>query len=878
MKTLRKWWKLAVAILAVLLAAQIGVSLLAHTRRVHAYLTARLQQAFGRPVEARSFSLVLIPTPRFEAHQVTVGEDPAFGNEYFLRADNLSASLRWSGILRGHFEFGTLSFSRPSLTLVRNAQGRWNLERWLPPAKSASLVNVYGPPSPVAPVNRLLKIEFDEGRVDFKNLDDKLAFAFTDVSGNVDQVSPGRWQLQLRAQPWRSGVVLQSAGTVSVQGDIAGTSARLQPARFTLHWGELSLADLFRLLRGRDFGLRGVVSLDGVLNSGTSADAASAQAAVGVWSFSATMRASQIHRWDLGERNDNPRLNLKLDGHWNVSAGTVSADSIAVESPRSNLRGSANYVTGPNPAFDLRLDSAGVQASDLLTWYRAFNSGVDDGITAEEYFTGAATVRGWPLQLQDAAFSSNGGIVRVPALKAPIRIGPVRGGRERGTLVFGPVRIAFDGSARDVNAPKKRRIAALMQNAADVTFVHDLESHSGSISIEGQVQHAEEVLKIAAAFGRPINHGWELTGDVLAVTNWGWKNFASPRWNGRILLSKSHVSVAGLNQPLDVQAGTLNWNDGLRSVDVTKVNGFGGSWTGTINERALPEVAIRSSWNFNLSTDRMNADDLDRWVGPRARPSWLSRLLSSLLGSSSPSPAASELVRQVNADGVLTIGELTIEKLKLAQVRAAGSLRNLHLDVGDAEAKWAGGAVRVQISAAFAPLPSYDITAHLDGVNLSQIPPQSRFAERIAGFVSGDVHLATNGVGRGDLLQNLAGGGDVQLKNVEFRGWDVHASVADGAPQPGTSRWTTGRGTFTMRNREVSVDTLVLESGSEQTSLQGTVNFARDADLTVQTSVANKRAAPSFSLTGAGRVLKISGPLDTPRVSVVNAVAHQPAD
>jgi hypothetical protein len=727
-------------------------------------------------------------------------------------------------------------------------------------------------------VNRLSKIEFDEGRVDFKRLDDKLAFAFIDVSGNVNQVSAGRWQLQLRAQPWRSGVVLQSAGTVRVQGDIAGTSARLQPARFTLHWGELSLADLLRLLRGRDYGVRGIVSLDGVLNSGSSADAASAEAAAGIWSFSATGRATQIHRWDLGERGDNPRLGVRVSGRWNVSAGTVRADSIAVESPRSNLRGSANYVSGPNPAFELHFDSAGVQASDLLAWYRAFNSGVDDGITAEEYFTGAATLRGWPVQLQDAAFSSNGGVVRVPAVKVPIRIGPVRGGRERGTLAFGPVRMALGGSARELSAPRKRRIAALMQNAADVTLVHDLESHSGSISIEGRVQHVEEVLKIAAAFGSPINHGWELTGEVLAVTNWGWKNFSPLHWNGRILLSRSRLSIAGLNEPLEVQAGTLNWNDGLRSVDITKVNGMGGSWTGTITERVSPEAETGSSWNFNLSTDRMNAGDLDRWVGPRARPSWLSRLLSSVLGSSSASPAASELLRQVTADGVLTIGELTIEKLKLAQVRASGSLRNLHLDIRNADAKWASGAVRAQISADFAPLPRYDITAHLDGVNLSQIPPPSRFAERFAGFASGGVHLATTGVGRSDLLQNLAGSGDVQLKNVEFRGWDVNASVADGAPHTGTSRWTTGHGTFTMRNREVSVDTLVLEAGREQTSLQGTVNFARDADLTVQTSVANKRTARTLGLTEAGRVLKISGPLETPRVSVVNGVEHQPAD
>ena len=35
---------------------------------------------------------------------------------------------------RGRFEFGTLTLERASLILVKNAEGRWNLERWLPPA------------------------------------------------------------------------------------------------------------------------------------------------------------------------------------------------------------------------------------------------------------------------------------------------------------------------------------------------------------------------------------------------------------------------------------------------------------------------------------------------------------------------------------------------------------------------------------------------------------------------------------------------------------------------------------------------------------------------------------------------------------------------
>jgi hypothetical protein len=880
MKSLRKWWMLALAVVALVIAAQIGVSLLVRTWRMHAYLTTQLERAFGRPVDVGRFSVQLLP-PRFDAERVTIGEDPAFGSEYFLRADNLSASLRWTALLRGHFEFGTLSLTRPSLILVRNAQGRWNLERWLPPAKNAPEVTarVYGPPSPVAPVNRLFKIEFDGGRVNFKNGDEKLAFALSDVSGSVDQISSGRWQLQLKAQPWRSGVALQSVGTLHVQGDLAGTSARLQPARIAVHWDDVSLADLFRLLRGRDYGIRGLLTLDGTLKSGTSPDAASAEAAGGIWSFSAEARAAQIHRWDLNERKDNPQVRFDVDGHWNVAAGTVRAESIRVAAPRSNLRGTANYQTGPAAAFELRLDSAGVQAADLLAWYRAFNPGVDDGITAEQFFTGAAVFRGWPLELKDAAFSSNGGMLKIPALKTPVHIGLVHGGRQRGVFTLEPVRIGLGGSARDVLYPKRRRIATLMENAADITLVHDLATQSGNISIEGHVQKAEDVLKIAAAFGRPLNHGWELTGDVLAVTQWGWQPGVPPRWNGRLLLNKAELAVAGLNQPLDIQAGTLNWKDGQRSAEVTKVNAFGGTWSGTITEPVPSGLMDSPKWNFDLTADRVNASDLDRWVGPRARPNWLKRLLTSFLGSTSPNvPAASDLVRQINAEGAVNIGELTIERLKFGQVRAEGALHDLRLSVRDAQAQWGSGTVHAQIAAVFAPLPKYDIAAQLEGIKLSELPSSNRFIERFIGNASGTIHLATDGVGRDDLLQNLAGNGSIRLKDVEFRGWDVSASVANGSPQTGTSRWTSGEGTFTMRNRGVAVENLTLESGREETSLQGTVTFGRDADLTIQTSSSGRRAARTLGIREAGHVLKISGPLDGPRVSVEKVVARQPAD
>ncbi len=898
----RKWRNVALILVALVIACQAGVSALSRTRRVHRYLVAQLERSFGRPVEVSQFDVRILPSPRLDANGVSVGEDPAFGYEYFLRAERLSASFRWTGLLRGHFEFGTLSLSRPSLILVRNTQGRWNLERWLPPAKgnSAATPLVYGPPSAPAPVNRLQKIEIDEGRVNFKNDADKTPFAFTGVSGSVEQISPGRWQLRLEAQPWRSGAALQSAGMVQVRGDLAGTSARLQPAEFAVHWDQVSLADLFRLLRGEDYGVRGVFALDATARSGTFSSNASSTTASsastpaqsksaaetpdGEWTFSMQARVGRIHRWDLPERPDNPRVNLICRGRWSPAVGNLNAEEMRIEAPKSNLRGTASISGGAPPGTELRVDSSGIQAADLLAWYRAFHAGVAEGVEAEQYFTGALQLRDWPPELEGAAFSSRGGEIKLPQQAGPIRIGAVEGGAERSKLVIEPVRISFLGkssgpaaSARAAAPASKRSADAEMQNAADIAFTHDFETHAGAVSITGRVENVENLLKVTAAFGRQINHGWELTGAASAALRWEWKERPlQGLWNGRVDVTKAQLAAAGLNHPLKFEEAGIEWKDGKRTAQIGKAAGFGANWSGEISEASAADAdAGKAKWKFQLRADHLDAADLDRWVGPRGRPNWLQRLLPSLLGGTSDTPAPSELLRRVNAEGELRVDEVTVERLQLEKVRAIGEVHDLKLEVSDATAQWAGGRVHAKVRAAFSPLPKYDVTAEMDGVTLAQLPPTVRVAQRFGGVAAGTVHLTTEGVGREELLRKLTGKGDVHLKNVEFRGWDVSASVADGEPRLGSSRWAAGEGAFTLRDRSIMVDGLRLDSGREETVVNGTVSFSRDADLTVETVNAGKRVA---LITGAQHVLKITGPLDGPRVSVASTSVRQPAD
>lgn len=553
----------------------------------------------------------------------------------------------------------------------------------------------------------------------------------------------------------------------------------------------------------------------------------------------------------------------------------MNVTHLAIETSHSNLRGVAQISTAP-AAFEIHVDSTGLQASDALAWYRAFQPGVDDKISASQFFTGAAVITGWPLRLQEAAFSSEGGEARLPGLQSAVRIGPVSGGLERSRLSIDPVRISYGGARLGSEDVAKRQPPADGHGSIAVGISHDFTQRAGSLSVEGHVEKMEDVLRVAAEFGRPLNHGWEASGPAAAALRLEWSGAPlQARWSGHVDASRSEVQVAGLNQPLQLARVRLQWKDGLRSADIGLASGFGASWSGAIAQTELPEAGANPRWHFQLHADRLDASELDRWIGPRARPGWLQRLLPSLIGGGTENPAASELVRRVNADGELRIDEFTLEKLKLQHVRVLGALQDLRLDVRDAEGQLAGGSVRGNLSAKFLPRPSYEVSAELDRVNLAELPAVLSPPGGLRGLASGTVRFTMQGVGRQELLQKLAGKGELHVRGLELRGWDVAASVADGQPRPGQSYWSSGAGNFTLRDRQVVLDRLRLESGDLVTFVKGTVSFTREAELTMQTVV---RETPSGASTVGKHVLRISGPLDLPRVSVENLIARQPAD
>ena len=96
---LSRWLKWIFLLVCLLWIASEGISLTIQHSGLRTILTARIESAFGRPVEVGSYHFSWWDGPALEANSVTVGEDPRFGHEYFLRAESMTVRLRWACLL-----------------------------------------------------------------------------------------------------------------------------------------------------------------------------------------------------------------------------------------------------------------------------------------------------------------------------------------------------------------------------------------------------------------------------------------------------------------------------------------------------------------------------------------------------------------------------------------------------------------------------------------------------------------------------------------------------------------------------------------------------------------------------------------------------------
>jgi AsmA protein len=379
------WW--AVVVLVVLLALVVTPPLL-NANRLKRRIAASMSESLGRPVHLDNVTMHLLPVPGFTLGTVTVSEDPAFGDEPTLRADTVEITLRPSSLWRRQVELSSIKFEGPSLNLVRNAQGKWNLQGLL--MHAASVETAPTAQSKPGPEPRFPYVEATGGRVNLKLGDEKTPYSLTEADFALWQPEPGRFRLRLVGKPTRTDRNITDPGVVRMEGSVERAGAMVDvPVDLAASWQEAPLGEASKLLHGEDAYWRGRLSAEATLQGKLGA---------------ATLKTS-VHLRDLRRADFVPAKTLDVDvacaATADVTAVTLRTATCSMPvpgAPVAEVRSAMVDLSAPAGAA-LTAEAKALPVGWLMEWARLFSSRVPaevpTGGTVDAHFERDGAKTGW---------------------------------------------------------------------------------------------------------------------------------------------------------------------------------------------------------------------------------------------------------------------------------------------------------------------------------------------------------------------------------------------------------------------------------------------------------------------------------------------------
>jgi AsmA protein len=381
----RIWWILTAVVALLLLVLLPPFLNINHYRH---RIAASIGGALGRPVRMDSVGFRILPTPGFTIENFVVGENPAFGDEPFLRANTVTATLHVSSLWRGHLEFATIALDEPSVNLVRNATGQWNFESILLPASllpgsqtgTKLLTAPTDQPHPGG-LPRFPYIEATQARVNFKMGVEKKPFSLTDAKLALWLSQPETWHIRMEARPLRTDMNATDTGLVQAEGTFqrAATLDAI-PLKISATWEKAQLGDVSHMLMGQNAGWRGNLDAETTITG----------------LFGNAQIDAKLHLDEVRRAEFVPERSLTLDAACTANATSnlhafsaihctlpLGDGSLTMEGNLSDIR------QGAHPT--LKIAAQQVPASQLLELARHATNRIDPALTADGKIDGLYT-------------------------------------------------------------------------------------------------------------------------------------------------------------------------------------------------------------------------------------------------------------------------------------------------------------------------------------------------------------------------------------------------------------------------------------------------------------------------------------------------------
>ncbi len=816
-------------------------------QRLRARIVRSISLALGRPVDVGSVTLRLLPQPGFDLENFVVHEDPEFGAEPVLQSSDVVATVRVSSLLRGRLEIARLSLTEPSINLVRNSEGRWNLERLVERAAS----------TPVAPTSKTRReprpgfpyIEADHGRINFKFGQEKKPYSLTEGNFALWQDSENTWGMRLKAQPMRTDFNLSDTGLLAVDGSWQ-RSANLHetPVQFKLQWEGAQLGQVTKLTLGQDKGWRGSVRLSAKL-SGTPRNL----------TVETESSIEDFRRYDI---SGDPALHLaaRCRGHYSSTNHVLSG--LSCRAPVGDggivLNGSIAPMPGSR-AYDLTLLVQNLPLQPLVEFARRVKKNVPTDIVAAGKVDASITLRRTASSSGTGPVWQGGGEVlalnvrssltdtRLALDKIPFTIssGVELEMGQRGERRHGPVILATRIDPRlDVGSFN------LALGGITSATVRGQVSRSGySFVVQGEAE-VQRLLEVARTVGLQAPQP-AANGDARISLHVGgdWAGFAAAAVTGTAQLHSVRAQVRGLNEPVQIPSASIELTPNSAEVRKLTASLAGNTWRGSLTVPRQCEKSKGCPIRFDLHTDEFVTDELSGLLNeePGKQP-WY-RFLSS---PAQPRPYLASL----RAVGKLTAGRVVIHSLAANRVSADVELDQGRLQLSNLRGDLWGGRHTGEWQVDFtANPPKYHGDGALEKVALGQIAEAMHDAW-ITGTANVEYRANTVGWTKAELLSHTDAGFQVEARDGSL----PHLTLAGDSGPLRVNRFV---GRLLLRDGKFEINPGKLQTPGGIYQLSGTASLARVLDFRLA-----REGARGFNITGT---------VNQPRVAISTTPETQAA-
>ena len=706
--------------------------------RLRTRIVRSISLALGRPVDVGRVTLRLLPQPGFDLENFVVHEDPDFGAEPVLQSADVVATVRVSSLLRGRLEIARLSLTEPSLNLVRNAEGRWNLERLVERAASTPVAPTAKTRSEVRP--GFPYIEADHGRINFKFGQEKKPYSLTEANFALWQDSENAWGVRLRAQPMRTDFNLSDTGRLAIDGSWQ-RSANLHetPVQFTVQWEGAQLGQVTKLTLGQDKGWRGAVRLSATL-TGTPRDL----------QVNTNVSIEDFRRYDI---SGDPALRLAARCSARYSTTDHVFSALACRAPVGDGEIALNGSVAPIPrAYDLTMLVRGLPIQPLVEFARRVKKNVPTDLLAAGKMDARVTLRRQPGIRGMAPVWRGGGEVLALNVRSPVsstRI--VLDKIPFSVSSAGDLKLNSSGLNQITQHSRKSAISAGNEASVEVGPFNLALGRPANATVRGQFSRSgyhflvqgeaevERLLEVARTIGLPAPQP-AANGEVrisLHVEG-GWAGFAAPVVTGTAQLKSVHARIRGLNKPVEIASASIELTPKTAEVRKLTASAAGNTWRGSLTVPRQCGTLRACVIGFDLHADEVVTDNLGGLVNavPGKQP-WY-RFLSS---PAQPRP----YLASIHALGKLTAGRVLIHDLVANRVSAEVELEQGRLQLSNLRAEVLGGRHTGEWLVDFTVNPpTYRGNGTLEKVALSQVAEAMHDAW-ITGTANVDYRAATQG-------------------------------------------------------------------------------------------------------------------------------------